>query len=245
MTATVLAAPAVPPTAPALPPATRLAIKDTLPLAAAVLPFGLAIGATIADSELWAPGALAGALLLMAGASQLAVVGVLNSGAGIVVAVGTALLINARFVLYSAGLARWFREDPLWRRLLLAVPLVDQSFLLGQQRFEHGETAAADVAWRRRYHLTVSAMLMAFFVPGQVIGFAVGASLPEGAGLSMAAPLAFAGMLAMACKTLPSVVAAVSGGIAVVAAAGLPSGLSLPVAAVIGVAAGSTVEERS
>ena len=122
VTATVPAALAVPPIAPALPSATRLAIKDTLPLAAAVLPFGLAIGATIADSELWAPGALAGALLLMAGASQLAVVGLLNSGAGIVVAVGTALLINARFVLYSAGLARWFRDEPLWRRLLLALP---------------------------------------------------------------------------------------------------------------------------
>ena len=79
MTTPVLAAPAVPPTEPALPSATRLAIGDTLPLAAAVLPFGLAIGATIADSELWAPGALAGALLLMAGASQLAVVGLLNS----------------------------------------------------------------------------------------------------------------------------------------------------------------------
>ena len=245
VTATVPAALAVPPIAPALPSATRLAIKDTLPLAAAVLPFGLAIGATIADSELWAPGALAGALLLMAGASQLAVVGLLNSGAGIVVAVGTALLINARFVLYSAGLARWFRDEPLWRRLLLALPLVDQSFLLGQHRFEDGDTAAAGPRWRRTYYLTVSGLLLAVFVPGQLVGFAVGSSLPEGAGLSMAAPLAFGGMLAMACKTLPAVVAAVSGALAVVVVAGLPSGLSLPVAALIGVAAGSFVEERS
>ena len=245
MTTPVLAAPAVPPTEPALPSATRLAIGDTLPLAAAVLPFGLAIGATIADSELWAPGALAGALLLMAGASQLAVVGLLNSGAGIAVAVGTALLINARFILYSAGLARWFRQEPLWRRMLLAIPLVDQSFLLGQQRFEGDQPEAADVEWRRRYYLTVSAMLLAVFVPGQLVGFAVGSSLPEGAGLSMAAPLAFAGMLAMACKTVPAAVAAATGGIAVVVVAGLPSGLSLPVAALVGVAAGSVVEERS
>ena len=93
---TDLAASAGPPVVPALPSATRLAIGDTLPLAAAVLPFGLAIGATIADSELWAPGALAGAVLLMAGASQLAVVGLLDSGAGIAVAVGTALLLIGR-----------------------------------------------------------------------------------------------------------------------------------------------------
>ena len=242
---TDLAASAGPPVVPALPSATRLAIGDTLPLAAAVLPFGLAIGASIADSDLWAPGALAGAVLLMAGASQLAVVGLLDSGAGIAVAVGTALLINARFVLYSAGLARWFREEPLWRRLALAVPLVDQSFLLGQRRFESGDTAAAGVEWRRRYHLAVSVMLLAVFVPGQIIGFAVGSSLPEGAGLSMAAPLAFAGMLAMACRTLPASVAAATGGVAVVVVAGLPGGLSLPVAALVGVGAGAVVEERS
>ena len=49
----------------------------------------------------------------------------------------------------------------------------------------------------------------------------------------------------MACKTLPAAVAATTAGISVVLVAGLPSGLSLPVAAIIGVAAGSLVEERS
>lgn len=232
------------PTQATAPAAAALAARDIAPLALAVLPFGLAIGAAVADSELWAPGALAGALLLLAGASQLAVIGLLDDGAGVAIAVSSALLINARFALYSAGLATWFRSEPRWKRLLLAVPLVDQQFLLCQQRFADGEPGADDPAWRRTYYLALSAMLVVCFCTGQVIGFTVGSSLPEGAGLALAAPLAFAGMLGMALRSTTNAVAAIAAGATVVMAAGLPGGLSLPVATLVGITAASHVAAR-
>lgn len=80
------------------------AIRDVAPLALALIPFSLAIGATIASSEVPAAPALAGSLLLMAGAAQLAAIELVDAEAGYVVAVGTALMINARLILYSAAM---------------------------------------------------------------------------------------------------------------------------------------------
>ncbi|MGI9624680.1 MAG: AzlC family ABC transporter permease [Acidimicrobiales bacterium] len=218
-----------------------LALRDVAPLALPVVPFGLAIGATVAESDLAASGSLAGAVLVLAGGAQLAVIGVLDSGSSVAVAVGTALLINLRFVLYSAGLARWFAAEPLWRRMLLAVPLVDQQFLLGQRRFDESTTTA----WRRSYYLTVSAVLFLSFVVGQGVGYRLGTSLPPSVGLEMAAPLAFAGMLGLATRGRSSMTAAGVAGLVVVVVAGLPGGLALPVAAIAGMAAGSAVPVRS
>jgi predicted branched-subunit amino acid permease len=65
-------------------------------------------------------------------------------------------------------------------------------------------------------------MLVTAFVMGQLTGFLVGGSLPPSAGLSMAVPLAFAGMLALGSKEQSTIVAAATGGGIVLVTAGLP-----------------------
>lgn len=209
--------------------------SDVTPLAVAVIPFAIAIGATIADAEVHPVAGLAGAVLIIAGSAQLAALGLIDSGAGIVVAAGTALMINVRFVLYSARLSHWFAGEPRWLRMLLAIPLVDQTFLICERRF----TDVDDRVWRRSYYIWTSVILVAAFVMGQLIGVLVGGSLPPSAGLSMAVPLAFAGMLAMGSKEKSTIVAAVAGGGIVLVTAGLPGGLGLPLAALGGIVIGS------
>lgn len=217
------------------------ALTDVLPHVVAVVPFALAIGAAGVANGLTEVEGLAGAFALLAGSSQLAATELFGDGAGILLVVGAVLVINLRFMLYGAGVNRWFGDLSRQQRLMLSLPIVDQTFLICEDRFAN-ET---DVEWRRRYYLTATALLIVAFVGAQIIGYRVGASVPAGLGLHMAAPLVFAGMLGKTLVGRPQMAAAVAAAAAMVVASGLPGGLGLPVAALCGLIAGSTVEKRT
>jgi len=228
---------------------TRAGLDDTLPFALALIPFGLAVGGASAAAGLPAATALFGAVVLLAGAGQLAAVDVLGSGGGILPVVLVVGLVNLRFVFYGAGVARWFTGLSLCHRLVLAFPIVDQTFMLCQERFAD----QPDLDWRRRYYLAVTGLLAGTFVVSQVIAFQLGSGLPPGLGLHLAAPLAFAGMLARAMKGRAEIVAGAVAAALLVAGAGVLGPVALPVAVVAGVAVAASsspsvapaAEERS
>ncbi|MEM8905242.1 MAG: AzlC family ABC transporter permease [Actinomycetota bacterium] len=215
--------------------AARLASRDVAPVAAGLVPFAVAIGAASAANGLSFVEAVLTPAMLLAGSAQLAAVDLWGSGGGLVLVAGTAIVINLRLALYSAGLRRWFEAAPRWQQLLLACTLIDQSFLLCEERF----ATARDLRWRRTYYVTVSAWLVAVFLLSQAIGHVAGSGVPDGLGLHLAGPLVFAGMLARTVRRGHHLVAAVVAGAVLVATAGLPGGLALPVAAIAGVVAAS------
>jgi predicted branched-subunit amino acid permease len=210
--------------------AARHAVKDTSPFAVALIPFGMAIGGASAAAGLSSWESVFGGFALLAGASQLAAVEMIGSGGGIVSVAIVVALINMRFVLYGTGVARWFAEAPLTQRMALAVPIVDQTFILCQERF----ASVTDPTYRRRYYLTSTAVLVSAFIVSQVVAFQLGSSLPESLGLHLAAPLAFAGMLARAVKTRLDIIAGAVAAVIVVGGTGIAGGAALP----LGVAAG-------
>jgi predicted branched-subunit amino acid permease len=209
----------------------RAGFDDALPFALALIPFGLAVGGASAAAGLSATTAAFGAVVLLAGAGQLAAVEVLGSGGGILSVVLIAGLVNLRFVFYGAGIAQWFTGLPLRQRLLLAFPIVDQTFILCQERFAD----QPDPDWRRRYYLTATGLLAGTFVASQVIAFQLGSGMPRGLGLHLAAPLAFAGLLANAMKGRTEIVAGAMAAALLVAGSGVLGPLALPVAVAAGV----------
>ncbi len=220
-------------------PATRRAARDVVPFAIALVPLSLAIGGASASAGLSAVEAVFGAAALLAGAAQLAALETIRSDGGVAVAVTVVVLVNLRFVFYGAGVARWFAAAPRRQRLLLAFGIVDQTFLLCQERF----ATEGDLAWRRRYYLTVTAVLAGTYIAGQVVGFHLGASLTPALGLRLAAPLAFAGMLAKATRSRADLVAALVAAITVVAVSAAVGPAALPLAVVLGVV-GAAVTSR-
>jgi predicted branched-subunit amino acid permease len=210
--------------------ASRQAVKDTTPFAAALIPFGIAIGGASAAAGFSAWESAFGGIVLLAGASQLAAVEVLGSGGGVLATAVVVALINLRFAFYGAGVARWFADVPMRRRLMLVVPIVDQTFMLCQERFEPG----TDLTWRQRYYATATALLVAAFIGSQVVAFHVGGGLPESLGLHLAAPLAFAGMLAKTVTTSSDIVAGTVAAAIVVLGTSIAGTAALP----LGVAAG-------
>lgn len=237
---TITAVPAEPATTRSASPV-RTALSDIAPFALALVPFGLAVGAASAAAHLPAATALFGAIVLLAGAAQLAAVEVLGAGGGIASVVVVTALVNLRFVLYGAGVAAWFDGLPFRRRLLLAFPIVDQTFMLCQRRFEHEH----DRAWRQRYYATTTAGLAGAFVAAQAIAYQLGSTLPDALGLHLAAPLAFAAMLAKSLQGRGTVVAGVMSASIFVAGAGVLGPVALPLGVIAGVTAGGVATRTS
>lgn len=207
------------------------AVKDTAPFAVALIPFGMAIGGASAAAGLSAWEATFGGIVLLAGASQLAAVEVIGSGGGIATTAVVVALVNLRFAFYGAGVSRWFADAPVRRRLLLVVPIVDQTFMLCQERFND----ATDLAWRQRYYTTASALLIASFISSQVLAFHVGGGLPDSLGLHLAAPLAFAGLLAKTVTASPDLVAGIVAATVVVLGTSVVGAAALPLGVAVGV----------
>jgi predicted branched-subunit amino acid permease len=216
--------------------------RDILPVLLGVLPLAMVIGIAVRDAGVDRAPAWTASFLLCAGAAQLTAIELLGSGTAPLAIVLTTTLINSRFVLYSAGLARWFSSEPLWRRLLLALPLVDQLFVVCQRRFASHADSPDDRRW---YYLGAAVTLVTGWSGGQAVAIVFAPALPGMGVLHLASPLVFIGLLTASLKNRAGLVAAVAGGASVVAAAGLPFHLNLAVGIGAGLAAGLVVTKRS
>lgn len=107
----------------------RAAVMDILPLAVAVVPWGMLCGSLALQSGLSPMQAQFMSLAVFAGAAQLAALGLINGGSGNLTAIiGSTAVVSSRHLLYSAV----FRPDVLalslrWR-LALAFLLTDEMF---------------------------------------------------------------------------------------------------------------------
>jgi predicted branched-subunit amino acid permease len=213
-----------------LPSPVRRGLVDVWPVALGLVPFALAIGATIASTGVASVDGLFAGVLVLGGSAQLAGLDLAASGAAVAAIALTIAMVNLRFALYSASFATWFRDETVVRRLVMAAFLIDQNHALCEAAF--AERAETD--WRRRYYVTITAAMVVVFFAAQAIGIQIGAAVPESWGLHLAGPLVFAGLLAGAARTVCGVAAAVVASAMVMLGASLPNGLSLPVAIVVG-----------
>lgn len=211
------------------------------PMVVGIVPFGVAIGATVAASTIDPWAGLASAPVILAGAAQLATIQMLEAGSHAAVIIVSALLINLRILLYSASLAPWFRGERLRTRLVLAITVIDQTHLVCTPRFEEGDL---DRRERVAYYTGASAWLLTAWIGSQTTAIVLGAELPAAARLDMAAPFALLGLLAKSVGTRSSAMAAVVGTLVVTAGAGLPLHSATLAATLVGIGAALASDAR-
>lgn len=211
------------------------------PLALGVGPFGLVVGATSIEQGLSVAQAIGFSVFVFAGASQLAAIDLLGSGAPLVVAIGTALVINLRMLMYSASLAPYVGEVKRARRMVMTYLLVDQAYALSIVRWERRVDPPAA---RFAFFLAVAGPLWLVWQITTLLGALFGNRVPDGVPLSFTVTLVFLAVLVPALTDRPRVVAALVGGGVAMGARGLPADLSLVVGALCGIAAGAWCEAR-
>ena len=157
------------------------------PLVIAVIPFGLVFGIVAAGSDVgpWLGGATS--VVIFAGAAQLATLELIDAGAVGAVVIATALVVNARHLMYSAALAPGFREFPATARFFLPYLLTDQAFAISVVQFDRSE----DPVYRRWYFAGAGLSLWAIWQVVTIVGIVVGAQVPASWSLEFAIPLMF------------------------------------------------------
>jgi predicted branched-subunit amino acid permease len=211
---------------------------DISPILVGVFPFGLIAGIAAVEAGLHSLQAYAVSPIVFAGASQLAMMDLIARDAAPVVIVATALVINARFAMYSAALAPAFRGLGPIRKAYGSYIITDQSFAVSVLRFDRVEESLSD---RFSYFMGASIGLWGTWQISSLLGVVLGAGVPEEWSLDFAIPLVFMALLFPAIKDRATTVAAVAAAIAAVAFFSLPLNLGLLVAVAIALTAGALV----
>lgn len=213
-------------------------VRAVSPLLLGVIPFGLIFGVTAASADLPAIAAWASSFVIFAGASQIALVEVMDGGGAPIIAFLTAVIINARMMMYSADTGRFTAKERLGTKLGVAYLLTDQAYLLSAHRFPDPSNAAGFV----RFYFGAGLTLWTTWQISTTSGMILGSAIPESWSLEFAIPLTFMALLVLAVKDRPSLLAAVTGGAVAVAAVGLPYHLGLPLGTAAGIAVGMLTE---
>jgi 4-azaleucine resistance transporter AzlC len=198
--------------------------SEGLLLAIAVGVVGVTFGVLADAAGLTLPQIIVMSTLVFTGASQFAAVSVIDGGGSSGAAVGSAMLLAARNVLYGPVVARLLGTSG--QRVLGTHLVIDETAAMAS--VQDNDVAAADAFW------WTGIWLWSLWNLGSIGGALLGAALGEAEtwGLDAAFPAAFIALLVPHLRTQPGRVAAILGGaVAIVMVPIAPAGVPLLVAA--------------
>jgi 4-azaleucine resistance transporter AzlC len=215
-------------------------IKAELPIAIAVIPFGMIYGVLAVAAGIPPLVAQAMSSIVFAGSAQFITVQLIVSGAIPGVIVLTAAIVNLRHALYSASVAPYIQHlHPLWK-WLLAYLLTDEAYAVAITHYQD-QRASINKHW---YFLGAGLTLWATWQVSSGVGIFLGAQVPESWSLDFTLALTFIGLVVPTLKQRSSAAAALLAGVTAVLLFSLPFKLGLIVAAVFGILIGMLVEVR-
>jgi predicted branched-subunit amino acid permease len=179
-------------------------------------------------------------LIVFAGASMVASAQLLAAGSPALLVVLATAFINLRFMMYSASLRQHFAHLPLRLRLLIAYLTADNVYALMLSHFADRPRDPTRLA----YFLGAGSVVWFAWQLATLGGIVIGAGVPASWRLEFAAPLAFVAMSVPLLRDRAMIGAALTAGVTVIAAQGLPLKLSVAAAALTGITAGLLLEGK-
>ena len=216
----------------------RAGFVEMLPACLGLIPFGVVTGLGAAAAGANWLGALGMSAIIFSGAAQILAAQLFAAGAPIAVIVLTCFVAGLRFLMYSAAMAPWLKPlPPRWQQGL-AFLLTDQAFAASIRRFHAVDDPRAGAA----HFLGGGVALWSFWQCTNMAGFFAGNLIPASWSLEFAVPLCFLALVAPLLRNVPTLLAAVVAGVAVLALDGLPMRLNLIAAGLAGIVAGTLAD---
>jgi predicted branched-subunit amino acid permease len=217
----------------------REGVQTGFPTLFGIGAWGMVVGVAMVKSGLTVAQACGMTLVAFAGSAQLASLPLIAAGAPIWVIFLTALVVNLRFVIFSALLGPHFSHLRLWQRFYLGYVSGDVSIALFLQRYPSAAPEPGKLGFLKGLlYPNWSAWQI-----GSLIGIFAGSAVPS------EWQLGFAGSLAILCIMVPLIInsAALCGvvvaGVTSVLAHGLPYKLGLLAAVLAGMLTAMAYEE--
>jgi len=213
-------------------PSFRKGLRDSMVILLAVATFGVAYGVLAVNAGFSPWLATLSSVIVVSGAAQFSMIGLLGAGAVPVLLAVTGL--GLRHLPMSAALANMIGHQPKRTRLRLAWILVDETFGLTVRAANAG---VEDIV---AYKSAADLMLYTGWIAGTIVGAWFGGSIdPEAVGVGVLFPLLFLGLAAPMIRGRRDWVVAVAAVAAtLVATQVLPTAWQITVAAVVASLAG-------
>ncbi|WP_374474634.1 AzlC family ABC transporter permease [Zoogloea sp.] len=216
----------------------REGFRAFLPLSVGLIPWALVTGLTMSGVGFTPLQAMGMNVIVFAGTAQLGTLPLIAAGTPVWLIVITAFVLNLRFIIFSAALARGFRGVPLGARWLSGHLLTDGAFAICLEKM----LSHPDPQWRLGYYLGPSLWSWLLWQVFAFCGVMAAGSIPRGWSLEFMATIALIVLLVPMARVRPMLVAALVGGGLAVALRGMPLRLGVIVAIVGGIAAGFAAE---
>ncbi len=223
-------------------PAFRLGAREglltLLPFSISTLPWAIVTGLAMRSSGLSGLESMGMSVLVFAATAQLGALPLIASGAPLWLIFLTGLVLNLRFMIFSASVAPVFHGRRWAQRLASSYLLTDTAFTLLSPRL----LGAQDPHWRWGYYLAPAIYGWLLWQTGVLIGVFGADWLPRDWSLEFMATIAMMIMLVPMARTRPMLLAALAGGLSAVLLRGLPLRLGMFAGIAIGIATGFAAE---
>ncbi|AZZ36196.1 hypothetical protein CIK05_05110 [Bdellovibrio sp. qaytius] len=209
----------------------RRGFKSMLPIAPGIIPFGAVMGTVSADAHLSFFQTVSMNLIVFAGAAQLAAVDLMNHQAAVLVVVATGLIINLRFLLYSAALSPIVQNESFFKKFISAFCVTDQSYAVmtaEQDKFKTNHEAV-------QFYLGSCLCMMIVWQSSVVAGYIFGNFAPKSLSLDYAIPLSFVALLIPTLKNSKYVMVALFSAVVSLLLYKLPFKTGLIATAILGI----------
>jgi predicted branched-subunit amino acid permease len=204
--------------------------------------WGLVTGVAMIKTGLSTGQALAMTLLVYAGSAQMAALPLIAVSAPVWVVVLTAVIVNLRFVIFSATLWSYLGCLPLLRRLVLGYLTADIGLALFMNRYADApveQRGSTEQVW---YLFGSCSATWLSWQPMSIVGIFLAGYFPAQWGLEFAAILALIAFTVPLVVGRPTLAGCLTAGLVAVLAAALPLKLGLLLAVIAGVAVAMTVD---
>ncbi len=215
-------------------------VRAEIPLLIGVFPFGMIYGALAMDAGLSTAAAQAMSSMVFAGSAQFITTQLVRDSAPGFVIVLTIAVVNLRHVLYSASLAPQLASLSTRWKALLSYLLTDEAYAPSIIHYEN-EGVTPFSHW---FLFGAGSALWVIWQVSTALGIFLGAAIPDSWSLDFALPLTFIAMVVPVLKNRPAIAAALSAGCVALAVNSLPYKLGLILAALVGIAVGTFLENK-
>lgn len=218
----------------------RQGFHDAFAPSIGLIPWALVTGVAMISAGFTPLQAMGMNMLVYAGVAQLGTLPLIVAGAPLWLIVTTALVLNLRFLIFSAAIARGFRDIGAGTRLLSGYLLIDGVFASCLEKL----LAQEDRRWRLGYYLGPSLWAWLLWQVFALAGVLAAGHIPSSWSLEFMATIALLVILVPMAKMRPMLVAAAVAGTAAVLLRNMPLRLGVIVAIIAGIGAGFLAERR-
>jgi predicted branched-subunit amino acid permease len=171
--------------------------RAMLPITTGVIPFGAVMGTVCTEAKLSFFQTMSMNVLVYAGAAQLAAVDLMSKNAASTVVIITGLIINLRFLLYSAALSPVVQKSGFLTKLFCAYSLTDQNYAVMSANNDKFRSHAEAIM----FYMGASLCMLLTWHCSVAAGFLFGNFAPRSLSLDCAVPLSFVALVVPTLKS--------------------------------------------